>query len=586
MMNNNGKGASLSAPHGPAEQEVVAEAIQNASIVPADVDAVEAYGAGAFLPDAIEVGSMVRAHRNEDRKDTPLILTAVKSSIGNQVETSGIVAFMRVVSAIRFGYATPNLHLRQANPHCDLEDQAVSIATELMEYQKQSAFVGVMSRGFGGSNVYTIAWGSTRDKREQQVVISTRDSIMYWPGGGGALDHELLPARSYMIVGSWSQWREAEPMEPEGEGTYSYVAVLGETRFESFQIWLDGDSNRVLHPGHSKGYKETTVFGPDGMGHGCNWVIDGRQELLAVKIPKELGDKSLLPKALTEEEPVQDGQKFPSADYGMPGDSYRITLRITGRWRNVTWEKLPAGHPQARISDQLVQERISQFYIAGSWNDWNLQEMTPAEPGTYGTTAVLWRGGGEFQILRNRDWAQVLHPMSPKANHLEAIGGPDDKGHGLNWALQGQAGDVYRITLTRLGESGVFEYRLKWELEEEKPSQTLHARYCIVGSWDNWEAAQDMEFDGTYYKYTVTLGLRNEESFQILLDGLWERTLHPDRQNATPYVSHVLQGPSISAHGLNWTVGRDGGAFGTKYEVRLHLTKRGLPKNVDWVKLA
>ncbi|CAJ1444453.1 unnamed protein product, partial [Effrenium voratum] len=91
----------------------------------------------------------------------------------------------------------------------------------------------------------------------------------------------------------------------------------------------------------------------------CNWVIDGRQELLAVKIPKELGDKSLLPKALTEEEPVQDGQKFPSADYGMPGDSYRITLRITGRWRNVTWEKLPAGHPQARISDQLVQERIS-----------------------------------------------------------------------------------------------------------------------------------------------------------------------------------------------------------------------------------
>ena len=157
----------------------------------------------------------------------------------------------------------------------------------------------------------------------------------------------------------------------------------------------------------------------------------------------------------------------------------------------------------------------------------------------------------------------------------------------MNWFLNGQAGDVFRIELTRRGESGMFEYDLKWErLVDEKQSQAAtHQKYSIVGSWDNWETAKEMEFDGTYYKYIITLGLRNEESFQILLDGLRERTLHPDRANATPYTIHVLQGPSISAHGLNWTVGRDGGSTGSKYEVRLHLTKRGHPKNVDWVKL-
>ena len=321
---------------------------------------------GAFLPDAIEVGSMVRAHRSEDAKEPPLLVTSVKSSIGNQIETSGIISFMRVISAIRFGYATPNLHLRQANPHCDLEDTPINIATELMEYQKQSAFVGVMSRGFGGSNIYTIAWGAMRDKNAQQVVISARDSIMYWPGGGGALANDLMPTHSYMIVGSWSQWQQADAMEPEGDGTYTYIVMLGETRFEQFQIWLDGDAARVLHPGHSKGFKDTTVFGPDAMGHGCNWVIDGRQELPAVKVPKELGNESLLPKALKGED-TSDGEKpkCPSADYGMPGDSYRVTLRVTGRWRNVTWEKLPQGHPQARLSDQLTRERVSQFYIAG-----------------------------------------------------------------------------------------------------------------------------------------------------------------------------------------------------------------------------
>jgi len=586
MMNNNGKGASLSAPHGPAEQEVVAEALQNASIVPADVDAVEVYGAGAFLPDAIEVGSMVRAHRSEDAKDPPLLLTSVKSSIGNQIETSGIISFMRVISAIRFGYATPNLHLRQANPHCDLEDQPVNIATELMEYQKQSAFVGVMARGFGGSNIYTIAWGAMRDKSRQHVVISARDSIMYWPGGGGALANEQVPNHAYMIVGSWSQWQEAEAMEPEGDGTYSYVVVLGESRFEQFQIWLDGDPARVLHPGHAKGFKDTTVFGPGSMGHGCNWVIDGRQELPTIKVPKELGDESLLPKmskAIKMEASEGAKPKCPSADYGMPGDSYRVSLRVTGRWRNVTWEKLPAGHPQARLSDQLTKERVSQFYIAGSWNDWNLSEMISTEAGRYTATAVLWRDGGEFQVLRNRDWSQVIHPKVPKAGMTEQLAGPDDQGHGMNWFLNGQAAEVFRIELSRRGESGLFEYGLKWErLVEDKPQ--THQKYCIVGSWDNWEAATEMSFDGTCYKYTVTLGLRNEESFQILLDGLRERTLHPDRPNASPFVSHVLQGPSISAHGLNWTVGRDGGS-GSKYEVRLNLTKRGHPKNVDWIKL-
>jgi len=142
------------------------------------------------------------------------------------------------------------------------------------------------------------------------------------------------------------------------------VVVLGESRFEQFQIWLDGDPARVLHPGHAKGFKDTTVFGPGSMGHGCNWVIDGRQELPTIKVPKELGDESLLPKmskAIKMEASEGAKPKCPSADYGMPGDSYRVSLRVTGRWRNVTWEKLPAGHPQARLSDQLTKERVSQF---------------------------------------------------------------------------------------------------------------------------------------------------------------------------------------------------------------------------------
>jgi len=579
-MNNNGKAASLAAPNGPAEQEAIAEAIRNASISPTDVDAVECFASGAFLPDAIEVGSMARSHRSEESRDPPLLLTAVKSIIGNQIETSGLTAVLKLVHTMRGGISTPNLHLRQANPHTDLEDQPVSIVTENMEYQRTSSFNGVMSRGFGGSNVYFIMWGSTSAKQEQHTVISQRDQIMFWPGGGGALESEALPVRSYTIVGSWSQWTDPEPMEAEGNGVYGFTVVLSETRHEQFQIWLDGESTRVLHPGNQRGYKDATVFGPDNMGHGCNWMIDGRQEVPEAQLPKELGKDGLL---RVKDESTEGSQKLPTADFGLPGDAYRVKLRVVGRWRTVTWEKLPRNQA-AGLAEQFQRERVSQFYICGSWNDWNLQEMTEQSPGVYQSTAVLWRNGGEFQILRNRDWSQVLHPAAPRTS-LEALGsveGPDEKGHGFNWFLNGLAGDSFRIEFTRLEG----EMRVTWEkLSEVSQSRPSQQRYCIVGSWNSW-TAEDMAFDGKCYKCSVQLGPKGEESFQVLLDGLWERTLHPDRPDASPAVTHVLQGPSISAHGMNWTIGRnDGGRAGDRYEVRLMLTRSGLPRSVEWSKI-
>ena len=83
-------------------------------------------------------------------------------------------------------------------------------------------------------------------------------------------------------------------------------------------------------------------------GHGCNWVIDGRQELPAIKVPKELGDESLLPKmskAIKMEASEGAKPKCPSADYGMPGDSYRVSLRVTGRW-----QKCDLGKASSRTS--------------------------------------------------------------------------------------------------------------------------------------------------------------------------------------------------------------------------------------------
>merc|ERR1740121_46821 len=99
---------------------------------------------------------------------------------------------------------------------------------------------------------------------------------MFWPGGGGSLQTEQIPEKSYCIAGSWSMWKDSTPMEAEGENVYGYTVVIGDNGWEQFQIWLDGSSQRVLHPGRANGYKDLPAFGPvaESEAEGCMWMID------------------------------------------------------------------------------------------------------------------------------------------------------------------------------------------------------------------------------------------------------------------------------------------------------------------------
>jgi len=111
-------------------------------------------------------------------------------------------------------------------------------------------------------------------------------------------------------------------------------------------------------------------------------------------------------------------------------------------------------------------------------------------------------------------------------------------------------------------------------------------RYCIVGSWSDWKP-EDMQWDAMQqlYVFQLCLGSGGWESFQFLLDGDWNKCLHPDRSDACPYSFYNLCGPDCHGHELNWTIGahvKDFGAPGARYEVRLQLTRRGAAVSVDW----
>nr|AQS99179.1 type I polyketide synthase [Gambierdiscus excentricus] len=466
-LNTNGKGSSLAAPNGMAEQEVIAEAVRNASIASQDVDAVEAHGAGHPLSDVIEVGSLLRAHRYED--NVPLAITSVKTVVGNMMESGGIASLMKNLLGAQWGFMACLLHLRELNPHMDdlADNNPAAVLSEHLAYTRRSAFAGAMSRGFGGTNVYGISWGTLDEEKVPLAAGSAagQQQIHFWPGGGGFLDAKDRPEKGYYIVGSWVEWSNPQRMEEEEAGVYGYTVMLGENAWEQFQIVLDGDLQRVLHPGGAKMGKETAVYGPDeGIAGASTWIIDGRCNWV------EASDLLVEGAAPTSDGPGHGSgdagyelAPVDTLDAGKPGDKYRVRLCIAGKWRLVSWDK--EGEATAEDKGVCPVECIGKYYVIGSWSGWEFEELTQDanEIGLHYTEVVLRWGTGEFQIVRNKDPCQVLYPTMVKATEDTEVLGPDEGGDGLHWFIKGRPGDVFRIELQRSVADGNDVKKVSWQ---------------------------------------------------------------------------------------------------------------------------
>lgn len=341
---NSGKSAGMSAPNGPAEQAVLIEACRKSGIMALDVDVVECHGSGRFIADAIEAASCGRALRSgsEPEQEAEMLqLCSMKTNIGNAIETSGIASLIKTLHSIRWGIVCGNNHLNQLNPHLDPANCPLLLCTEPTEQKLSAVFMGVSSWGFGGTNVHMHCYGGVDEEIRlppEPTPQELRPRLSYWPSGGGDLGSMSRPRRGFFIIGTWTSWNEPEAMEDEGDGCYGYTLVLGEQRWEQFQLLVDNNYAKVLHPRRFKAPKGTEVYGPtryEEVMQESTWFVDGRPFSAQIRPIADQGSSAV--------ERQSSPMEYKNEDEGMAGQRYRIRLHIAGKWRTVTWAKLEDG---------------------------------------------------------------------------------------------------------------------------------------------------------------------------------------------------------------------------------------------------
>ncbi|MEM7641164.1 MAG: SDR family NAD(P)-dependent oxidoreductase [Pseudomonadota bacterium] len=152
-----GRSAGITAPNPDAQATLIARALADAGLAPAQIGYVEAHGTGTALGDPAEL-SVIDAIYGQ-ATGTTCRVGSVKASVGHLEAAAGIASLIKTIGIFRRGRVPPQIHLRDPIPSVNLAHGRLRIPRTEEPWPSrpgQTRRAALSSFGFGGALAHLI----------------------------------------------------------------------------------------------------------------------------------------------------------------------------------------------------------------------------------------------------------------------------------------------------------------------------------------------------------------------------------------------------------------------------------------------